>query len=364
MPRVEMPTADGPLATRSPADGEREPPHSERQLGAGGDLPKAMERLAARPQLPLVLDTPVARAEEAAAARASADFSAEQAQRRGTPAPAAERLRFCLCLGWFSFAFAELSIGSTPSIVYPVFQLTWNLAVTWPLYMSHTVLILTALVRCRRASGFETVPPVCLWLGGQLLALYEAFITKVLFRPSFSGFPGCGANFTGSNATEMGAYCHSFANRTDWAPMPGAPMQTLDDPACGLYIGGIALPQFATLVLYYHPLWSFLVPCLLCEWLLCAPLNGRFVTLPRHVLPGCQRHGTAFFASACGRRSWRCCAKAGIGIVACLLVFFVVVAQFPPQVGEVALLTVIGLAVVSGYIAVRAQPLPVLLLRQ
>ena len=353
MPRVEMPTADGPLATRSPADGEREPPHSERQLGAGGDLPKAMERLAARPQLPLVLDTPVARAEEAAAARASADFSAEQAQRRGTPAPAAERLRFCLCLGWFSFAFAELSIGSTPSIVYPVFQLTWNLAVTWPLYMSHTVLILTALVRCRRASGFETVPPVCLWLGGQLLALYEAFITKVLFRPSFSGFPGCGANFTGSNATEMDAYCHSFANRTDWAPMPGAPMQTLDDPACGLYIGGIALPQFATLVLYYHPLWSFLVPCLLCERLLCAPINGRFVTLPRHVLPGCQRHGTAFFASACGRRSWRCCAKAGIGIVACLLVFFVVFAQFPPKVGEAALLTVIGLAVVSGYIAVR-----------
>ena len=185
------------------------------------------------------------------------------------PAPLNQRLQFCLSLGWFSFAFAELACSSTPSLFWPVFELGWSLAVTWPLYMSHAVVLLTALVRLRARLGSSTVPPVCLWLAGMVFGLYESWITKVLFRPTFNGFPGCGkapSNLTqpynGANITELSDYCDRLHNRTDWAPLPGAPMQQLEDPACGLYCGGVAVPQFATLVLYYHPMWSFVIPCL------------------------------------------------------------------------------------------------------
>ena len=34
------------------------------------------------------------------------------------------------------------------------------------------------------------------------------------------------------------------------------------------------------LVFYYHPLWSFLIPCLVCERLLCAPVDGRCEPAP------------------------------------------------------------------------------------
>ena len=37
--------------------------------------------------------------------------------------------------------------GSTPSLFRPAFEFSSSLAVTWPLYMSHCLLILTALVR-------------------------------------------------------------------------------------------------------------------------------------------------------------------------------------------------------------------------
>jgi hypothetical protein len=57
------------------------------------------------------------------------------------PAPRAARLAFGLTLGWFSFAFAELSCGSTPSLFYPAFEFSWSLAITWPLYMSGAVCI-------------------------------------------------------------------------------------------------------------------------------------------------------------------------------------------------------------------------------
>ena len=255
----------------------------------------------------------------------------------GAPAPPGRRLAFALTLGWFSFAFAELSCGSTPSLFYPAFEFSWSLAITWPLYMSHCVLILTALVRARRACGWTTVPPVCMWLGGQLFGLYESWITKVLFRPTFPGFPTCGVasvddggggGIDGSaskdppaasgtmdfhNATILAAYCDGLANRTDWGPLPGVPVH--EDPACGLYLGGIAAPQFATLVFYYHPTWSFIVPCLVCERLFCrtsAAAGGRYVTVPGSVLPGCLRR-----FQRCGRTCVKSCCQSGCSCSCC-----------------------------------------------
>ena len=277
-------------------------------------------------------------------------------------APASARLAFGLTLGWFSFAFAEISCGSTPSLFYPAFEFNWSLAITWPLYMSHCVPILTALVRARRALGWATVPPVCLWLGGQLFGLYESWITKVLFRPTFSGFPTCGtptANGTAkpealdfSNATVVAAYCSAFENRTDWGPLPGAPMHTLDDPACGLYLGGIAAPQFLTLVFYYHPTWSFIVPCLVCERLLCRTTkDGGYLTVPSTFLPGCLR-GFGKFGRRCIKScqpgcSCRCCCPWFCGVVGSLF-------------GLLLLLSAFSHTIVDDYIlgAVSTQAIP------
>ena len=263
-------------------------------------------------------------------------------------APPGARLAFCLTLGWFSFAFAEISCGSTPSLFYPWFEFTWSLAVTWPLYMSHCVLILTALVRARRACGWTTVPPVCMWLGGQLFGLYESWITKVLFRPTFSGVPTCGVTVDGGgsgsdgatpetpldfhNASVLAAYCGGLANRTDWGPLPGFPVR--DDPACGLYLGGIAAPQFATLVFYYHPTWSFIVPCLVCERLLCraASVDGRYMLVPSSVLPGClhrfRRVGRACRSSCCSGCSCSCCCPWALGIGGALVGLLLVLSRY------------------------------------
>ena len=286
------------------------------------------------------------------------------------PAPPATRLAFGLTLGWFSFAFAELSCGSTPSLFYPAFEFSWSLAITWPLYMSHCVLILTALVRARRALGWATVPPVCLWLGGQLFGLYESWITKVLFRPTFAGFPTCGAatpadgNGTADhpeamdlhNATVLAAYCAAMENRTDWGPLPGAPMHTLDDPACGIYLGGIAAPQFLTLVFYYHPTWSFIVPCLVCERLLCRTTkDGGYLTVPSAFLPGCLR-GFSTFGRRCVKScqpscSCGCCCPWVCGITGSLLGLLLLLGAFSHTVVDDYIIVAVLVAILLSGIA-------------
>ena len=231
--------------------------------------------------------------------------------------------------------------------------------------------LLTACVAIRSA----------MWLGGMVFGLYEAFITKVLFRPTFPGFPGCalptslngttagqnhsnsslyGAAHAATAATARGLYCDALANRTEFGPLDGFPVHGHPShilPAvCSLFHHPCAAPARAgfhresrsqpprtcrctttqlagstsqgspcrnsrrcghlttwtvlqqdgpnhlgllynvlpghqmalitsdcapfQLVFYYHPLWSFLIPCLVCERLLCAPVDGRCEPAP------------------------------------------------------------------------------------
>lgn len=121
---------------------------------------------------------------------------------------------FWVLLGMISTALAEVTAGSSP---FPFFH-PWGILVTTPLYTLHIVFLSALLLRSGRLSWHG------LLFAGALFGLYEAYITKVLWNP-------------------------------DW---------------------GDTLPRFmevswfhvALLVLLWHPLFAFILPLLLGEWLL------------------------------------------------------------------------------------------------
>lgn len=128
-----------------------------------------------------------------------------------------------LLLGSLSMMFAEVFSGaSTLWFLDP-----WGLIVVFPLYLSHAVFLFSIAFVCKRTSLRQ------LYFFGMLFGLYEALITKVLWF----GYP----DSTG--------------------PMIG-------------YFSGIAWGEFLTLVFFWHPIMSFIVPVLSYE------------LLSRDILPG------------------------------------------------------------------------------
>jgi hypothetical protein len=131
-----------------------------------------------------------------------------------------------LLLGALSMLFAEVFSGaSTLWFLDP-----WGLLLTYPLYLGHALFLLNVAFLWKKTS------PRQLYFFGMLFGLYEALITKVLWF----GYPAS----TG--------------------PMVG-------------YFYGIAWGEFLTLVLFYHPVMSFVVPVFVYE------------LLSRDVLPGHER---------------------------------------------------------------------------
>jgi hypothetical protein len=131
-----------------------------------------------------------------------------------------------LLLGVLSMLFAEVFSGaSTLWFLDP-----WGLLLTLPLYLGH------ALFFFNLALLWEKTSPRQLYFFGMMFGLYEALITKVLWY----GYPGS----TG--------------------PMVGS-------------FFGVAWGEFLTLVLFWHPVMSFLVPVLVYE------------LLSKDVLPGHER---------------------------------------------------------------------------
>lgn len=128
-----------------------------------------------------------------------------------------------LLLGALSMLFAEVFSGA--STLW--FLDAWGLLLTYPLYLAHAVFLLNMAFLWKKTS------PRQLYFFGMLFGLYEALITKVLWF----GYPAS----TG--------------------------------PSVG-YIFGIAWGEFLTLVLFYHPVMSFLVPVFVYE------------ILSKDVLPG------------------------------------------------------------------------------
>ncbi|MFX1260374.1 MAG: hypothetical protein ACFFAN_21190 [Promethearchaeota archaeon] len=125
------------------------------------------------------------------------------------------KILLCLFIGCLSTFFAEVLSGSFPLWFINI----WGLFMVLPLYMMHLIFLLNLAMRKKKTS----IPQLYLW--GVIFALYESWITKVLWF----GYPNSqGAQF-------------------------------------GLLLFGIAIVEFIVLVFFYHPIFSFVIPILVYE---------------------------------------------------------------------------------------------------
>ena len=130
-----------------------------------------------------------------------------------SPAPLRTRVLFWFILGLLSVFFAEVLSGSSPF----AFFVPEGYLIIFPLYTLHILVLSYIVFRWGRAV-IETLFPA-----GMLLGMYEAYITKVLWYPPNVNFPK---------------------------------------------IGGVSLFSFPVLVLFWHPIMSFIIPVFLGENLL------------------------------------------------------------------------------------------------
>ena len=121
-----------------------------------------------------------------------------------------------LLLGALSMFFAEVFSGASTLWFISV----WGLLVTFPLYLGHTLFLFNLAIRIGRTSLRQ------LYFFGMLFGLYEALITKVLWY----GYPDSTGAMVG-------------------------------------YFLGVAWGEFLTLVLFWHPVMSFILPILMYELL-------------------------------------------------------------------------------------------------
>lgn len=128
------------------------------------------------------------------------------------PAPLRTKLGCWLLLGCWSAGLAEVLSGSSPF----VFATPWGVLVTLPLYLLHAVFLAGVVHRVSGRLEFGS-----LYLAGGLFGLYEAFVTKVIWAPT-------------------------------WDPVP-------------VRVAGIYPVETALLVLFWHPLLAFVVPVLVVE---------------------------------------------------------------------------------------------------
>jgi len=128
--------------------------------------------------------------------------------------PHEKRWTLIILIGCLSMFMAEVFAGSSQMWFIDI----WSLLVTFWLYLGHLLLFLNLAMRSKRTS----IPQLYLW--GILFALYESWVTKVL-----------------------------------WAGYPGS-----EGPAIAL-VGGIAILEFSTLVFFWHPILAFIMPILVYE---------------------------------------------------------------------------------------------------
>ena len=135
------------------------------------------------------------------------------------------KLLFWVLLGSLSVILAEVVSFSSP---FPFFN-AWGILVVFPLYTLHTLVLAFLIFRRKQIS----LP--FLFLAGMLFGLYEAYITKVLWNPTWGD--------------------------THWM------------------IGGVAVVQTAVLVLFWHPFMAFILPVILVENLFTST-HETFMALP------------------------------------------------------------------------------------
>ncbi len=91
------------------------------------------------------------------------------------PPPHKHKILFWLILAAYSTFFAEVFAGSD---MFPFFNI-WGVLMVWPLYGLHTIILLTLIYQHGRPRLSTLV------FAGALFGLYEAYITKVLWRPNW-----------------------------------------------------------------------------------------------------------------------------------------------------------------------------------
>jgi len=123
------------------------------------------------------------------------------------------RLVFWALLGALSVVFAEVVACSTP---FPFWD-PWGVIVVVPLYSLHA-LVLAPLVFRRGAARLTS-----LWLAGAIFGLYEAYVTKILWHPT---------------------WCQ---DEYPWV------------------VGGVYVVHTALLVLFWHAFLAFTIPVFLAE---------------------------------------------------------------------------------------------------
>ncbi|MCL5270473.1 MAG: hypothetical protein M1457_07980 [bacterium] len=97
---------------------------------------------------------------------------------RSKSAPPWRLKLFCwVLLAMFSAVLAEVPAGSSPMLLYH----PWGLLVVTPLYGLHLLFFATIVYRWGRPTFFT------LFFAGALFGLYEAYITKVLWNPTWTG---------------------------------------------------------------------------------------------------------------------------------------------------------------------------------
>jgi len=126
-----------------------------------------------------------------------------------------QRWLFWLLLGAFSVFFAEVLSVSDPYVFFHFFGLLG----VFPHYTLHVLVLAPLVIRLDRRVRFAA-----LFLAGAIFGLYEAYMTKVLWSPP-------------------------------WDPD-------------AIRIGGVAVMTSAMLVLFWHPIFSFLLPLFVADHLL------------------------------------------------------------------------------------------------
>lgn len=147
--------------------------------------------------------------------------------------PKKHKWLFWIILGAFSAFFAEVFAGSD---MFPFFNI-WGILIVWPLYGLHTILLTTIIFRY----GKPTLSTLI--FAGMLFGLYEAYMTKVLWQPSWEAV---------------------------------------------LIIGDVALLEIFVLVFWWHTWFSFVTPLLLGE---------RLLTTSQHTLNGITGKTQRFYNS-------------------------------------------------------------------
>ncbi len=122
-------------------------------------------------------------------------------------------------LGLLSTFFAEVYSGSSPFW----FLEPWGWLVTFPVYLTHALFYLNIAIKTKRTSLGQ------LYWFGALFGLYEGLLTRVLWF----GYPG-----------EEGPIFGSIGGT-----------------------GGIAILEYLTLIFFWHPIFAFILPILIYEFL-------------------------------------------------------------------------------------------------